>query len=81
MINIDFLVAGCNTHCKHCYVNGSPGPMMPIEDVILCIKRLEEIAKYLPVGTSFTLDHEPINHPQIEQILYAASHTKNIITA
>lgn len=63
MINIDFLVAGCNTRRKHCYVNGSPGPIMPIEDVILCIKRLEEIAKYLPVGTSFTLDHETINHP------------------
>ena len=26
IINFDFLVAGCNTRCQHCYVNGGPAP-------------------------------------------------------
>ena len=41
MINIDFLVAGCNTHCRHCYVNGGPGPIMPVEDALMCIDKLD----------------------------------------
>lgn len=78
MINIDFLVAGCNTHCKHCYVNGGPGPMMLLEDTLLCIERLDGLASYLPGEVSFTLDHEPMNHPNIDRILRAASQTRNI---
>ncbi len=72
-INFDFLLSGCNTRCKHCYVNGGPGPMMPLADALLCIEKLEAIGKYLPEGTSFTLDHEPMNHPDIAEILRAAS--------
>lgn len=78
MINFDFLLAGCNTRCQHCYVNGGPGPLMPVEDVLLCIDKLDEMAEYLPTGASFTLDHEPMNHPYIDQIIYAASKTKHI---
>ena len=78
MINIDFLVSGCNTHCKHCYVDGGPGPMMPLKDVLLCIEKLDEMAKYLSDRPSFTLDHEPMNHPGIDQILYKACHTQYI---
>ena len=78
MINVDFLVAGCNTHCLHCYVNGGPGPMMPVEDALLCIEKLDAMAAYLPGDVSFTLDHEPVNHPHLDQILYAVSHTRHI---
>lgn len=78
MINIDFLVSGCNTRCHHCYVNGGPGSMMPIADALLCIEKMDTMAEYLPNDTSFTLDHEPMNHPHLEQILYAASHTQHI---
>ena len=78
MINIDLLVSGCNTHCKHCYVDGGPGPMMPLKDVLLCIEKLDEMAKYLSDRPSFTLDHEPMNHPGIDQILYKACHTQYI---
>ena len=78
MINIDFLVAGCNTRCRHCYVNGGPRPMMPVEDAIACIEKLDALAKYLSEEASFTLDHEPMNHPHIDQILYAAAHTQYI---
>lgn len=78
MINIEFLVAGCNTRCRHCYVNGGPGPMMPVDDVLLCMEKLDAMAAYLPGDVSFTLDHEPINHPHLDQILYAASHTRHI---
>lgn len=38
-INIDLLVAGCNTCCLHCYVNGGPSPMMPMDDALLCIEK------------------------------------------
>lgn len=78
MINFDFLVAGCNTRCRHCYVNGGPGPIMPITDVLLCMEKMDAMAAYLPSDTAFTLDHEPINHPHLDRILYAASHTRHI---
>lgn len=77
-INIDFLVFGCNTHCRHCYVNGGPGPLMQTDDALACIEKLDKIAAFLPEGTSFTLDHEPMNHPDIGKILHAAFHTKHI---
>ena len=77
MINIDFLLAGCNTHCKHCYVNGGPGPLMPIDDVLKCIEKLDALAALLPSEVTFTLDHEPMNHPHIDKILRAASKTCN----
>lgn len=78
MINIDLLVAGCNTRCKHCYVNGGPGPMMPVEDVLACIEKLDTLAEYLPGEVSVTLDHEPMSHPHIARILDAASHTSRM---
>ncbi len=78
MINIDFLVAGCNTRCRHCYVNGGPGPIMPVEDALMCIEKLDALAAYCTDEVSFTLDHEPMNHPQIDQILSAASQTVHI---
>ncbi len=78
MINFDFLVSGCNTQCKHCYVNGGPIPMMVTEDVFVCIDKLDEIAKFLRDETSFTLDHEPMNHPAIGKIIKKAAGTKNI---
>lgn len=78
MINFDFLVAGCNTRCQHCYVNGGPGPLMPLDDALLCFEKLDDMAKYLPSETTFTLDHEPMNHPHIVEIIHAASITKNI---
>ena len=78
MINIDFLMAGCNTHCRHCYVNGGPGPLMPVEDALLCIEKLDGLAAYLTEEVTFTLDHEPMNHPQIHRILRGASRTKHI---
>lgn len=78
MINIDFLVAGCNTRCRHCYVNGGPGPIMPVEDALMCIDKLDALAAHLTDEVSFTLDHEPMNHPQIDQILSAASRTVHI---
>ncbi len=77
-INIDFLVSGCNTRCKHCYVNGGPGPLMDIDDALTCIEKLDAVAQFLPTGTSFTLDHEPMNHPHLDKILNAAAHTKYI---
>ena len=77
-INIDFLVSGCNTRCRHCYVAGGPGPLMKTEDALLCIEKLDELAERLTGKLSFTLDHEPMNHPQVEQIIRAAAGTKHI---
>ena len=77
-INVDFLVSGCNTHCRHCYVNGGPGPLMQAGDALACIEKLDQIAAFFPNGMTFTLDHEPMNHPDIGKILHAASHTKHI---
>ncbi len=78
-VNIDFLVSGCSTQCVHCYVNGGPGPFMQTDDALACIEKLDQISALLPEEASFTLDHEPMNHPEIAKILHAASHTKHII--
>ncbi len=51
---------------------------MHVEDALLCIEKLDALAKYLPEDTTFTLDHEPMNHPEIVKILHAASQTNNI---
>ncbi len=77
-VNFDLLVSGCNTRCRHCYVNGGPGKNMPLEDVLLCIEKLDEIAAVLPYKASFTLDNEPFNHPDIIQIIRAASAASHI---
>ena len=72
-INFDLLVSGCNTRCRHCYVNGGPGRNMPLDDALLCIEKLDEIAALLPYPASVTLDNEPFNHPDLEAILGAVS--------
>lgn len=77
-INFDFLLSGCNTRCKHCYVNGGPGSMMKSEDALLFIEKLDELAELLPFEASFTLDNEPMNHPEIASIVRSAAATKNI---
>ena len=78
MINFDLLVAGCDTRCKHCYVNGGPLPRMKGGDAVLCIERLDAIAAYLSDEAYYTLDHEPMGHPEIGRILGAAVKTKHI---
>ena len=78
MNNFDLLVSGCNTRCRHCYVNGGPGPVMDGADALRCIAQLDAIASYLSEETSFTLDHEPMNHPEIGRIIRAASETAHI---
>lgn len=77
-VNFDLILSGCNTQCQHCYVNGGPGKTMPLEDALLCIGGLDELASSLPYPASFTLDNEPINHPDIAAILRAASSAKHI---
>lgn len=67
MINFDLLVAGCDTRCKHCYVNGGPLPRMKVDDAVLCIERLDAIAANLPDEAYFTLDHEPMGHPTSDE--------------
>ena len=77
-INFDLLISGCNTRCRHCYVNGGPGPMMPAELALLCIEKLDTLAALLPCETSFTMDNEPMNHPEIETIIRSAASTQHI---
>ncbi len=72
-MNVDLLIAGCNTRCRHCYVNGGPGECMPLEDALFCIRRLDALAAMLPFPVSFTLDNEPMNHPELASILRAAA--------
>ena len=77
-INIDFLLSGCNTRCKHCYVAGGPGPFMAAADALLCMEKLDALAALLPGETTFTLDHEPVNHPYIVRLIQAAAKTEHI---
>ncbi len=67
--NIDILVAGCNTTCMHCYVNGGKAPSMSLSDFYLCIDKLNPVFEKLKDKISFTLDNEIFNHPNAVQIL------------
>ena len=78
MVNFDLLVAGCDTRCKHCYVNGGPLPRMKGDDAVLSIERLDAIAAYLPDEAYFTLDHEPMGHPDVGRMIAATPKTKHI---
>ncbi len=77
-VNFDVLVSGCNTRCRHCYVNGGPGGMMKTEDALLFIDKLDSLAELLPFEASFTLDNEPINHPDIASIIHKAAAANHI---
>ncbi len=78
MINIDFLLAGCNTRCMHCYVGGGPGKQMDTEDALRCLEKLDAVAAFLPGAADLTLDHEPINHPDAGRIIRAAAGTRHV---
>ncbi len=77
-VNFDLIIAGCNTRCRHCYVNGGPGCMMPLKSVLETIEKLDALAELLPYEASFTLDNEPMNHPDVGAIIRAAAETKYI---
>ncbi len=67
--NIDFLIAGCSTNCRHCYIDGGPAPIMPYEDVMLCLKKLQPAFRRFGKALSFTLDNEACLHPRLADIL------------
>lgn len=67
--NIDILVAGCNTTCMHCYVNGGKAPIMEIDDFKLCIDKLKPVFENLKRNIGFTLDNEIFNHADALEIL------------
>lgn len=64
-INFDILLAGCNTNCRHCYVNGGPGPLMATEDFDLCMTKLRPVFAHFGAHATFTLDHELYMHPDL----------------
>ena len=69
--NLDLLIAGCNTRCRHCYVDGGPEQAMPIESVRLLFPRLRrflDAQNQLGLKASLTLDNEVFNHPQAPEV-------------
>ncbi len=67
--NIDFLLAGCSTNCRHCYVDGGPAPIMPLKDVLLAFEKLQPAFDKWGKAISFTLDNEAYLHPDLPDIL------------
>lgn len=65
----EITLAGCNTNCIHCYVDGGPGPIMPYEDYILCIEKLKPVLDCLDGDISVTLGNELFNHPMAKDIV------------
>lgn len=62
-------LAGCNTNCLHCYVDGGPGALMPYEDYLLCIEKLKSVLDCLDGDISVTLGNELFNHPMAKDIV------------
>ncbi len=77
-INFDLLAAGCDTDCLHCYVNGGPGRRMALTDIQTALEKLDAIAARLTVPAAFTLDNEPLGHPDIVEIIHACAATRHI---
>ena len=77
-VNFDILISGCNTRCMHCYVNGGPAGIMPLETALLTIEKLDAVAELLPFEAGFTLDNEPMNHPDVETVIRSAAASKHI---
>ena len=67
--NIDIIIAGCNTTCRHCYVNGGRAKKMGLDDFKLCIDKLSLIFSTLKDKITFTIDNELYNHPDCLKIL------------
>lgn len=67
--NIDLLVAGCNTRCMHCYVEGGSAPHMTLERFQLALDRLLPVFDHFGERLRFTLDNELYSHPQCMEIL------------
>lgn len=67
--NIDLIIAGCNTNCRHCYVNGGPGRQMPKADFELCIDKLLPVFSHFDGSISFTIDNELYGHPDALDLL------------
>jgi len=72
LLTIDIRISGCATRCWHCYVNGEPDPIMPLDEYLYCLDALEPIVNELEKH-GFTiylyLDYEPLLHPEICRIL------------
>lgn len=73
--NIDILVAGCNTTCMHCYVNGGKAPIMDLDDFYICMNKLGPVFGRLKENIGFTLDNEVFNHPNAVEILECVEKT------
>jgi len=61
----EITICGCATNCRHCYVNGGPGPIMPYEDYVLCLERLVPALDRLGGDISFNLGNETFCHPRV----------------
>lgn len=62
-------LAGCNTNCLHCYVDGGPSKHMSYEDYIICIEKLKPLLDCLKGEISVTLGNELPNHPKAKDII------------
>ena len=51
---------------------------MKSEDALLLIEKLDSLAALLPFDASFTLDNEPMNHPNIVSIIRKAAAANHI---
>ena len=71
-LTVDVRISGCATRCRHCYVDGGPGPLMPLPEYRRCLDVLRELFDRLQ-GFGFDvylwLDYEPLLHPDICEIL------------
>lgn len=65
--NMDLLIAGCSTNCRHCYADGGPAREMSWENIAYLFRRMSRLNDRLltePINFSVTLDNEPANHSE-----------------
>jgi MoaA/NifB/PqqE/SkfB family radical SAM enzyme len=70
-LTLDILLAGCQTKCRHCYVDGGPGPAMSERNALRILEYLKQAAPRLRERFSQVdpyFDFEPFSHPRIVAI-------------
>lgn len=67
-------LAGCNTNCMYCYVDGGPSMHMSYEDYLICIEKLKPLLDCLKGDISVTLGNELINHTNAKEIILETYH-------
>jgi len=70
---IELTVAGCDTCCAHCYVNGGAAAEMPLASAYAAIEKIRGICALLPGEAAITLGNDLLRHSAAGELVTFAA--------